>query len=91
LYTSSASVTVTQQALPNGTNGTLTVCAGTTPSNAELFAKLGGTPSTNGNWSNVGLVYSYTVAATSPCTVVVATTVTVDKMPLADVLVLLSL
>jgi hypothetical protein len=51
---------------------------GTTPSNAELFAKLGGTPSTNGSWSNVGLVYSYTVAATSPCTVVAAT-VTVDK------------
>jgi hypothetical protein len=45
------------------------------------YLLLGGTPSTNGNWSNVGLVYSYTVAATSPCTVVVATTVTVDKSP----------
>jgi hypothetical protein len=55
---------------------------GTTPSNAELFAKLGGTPSTNGSFK-IGLVYSYTVAATSPCTVVAAT-VTVDKTAVAD-------
>ena len=47
-----ATVTVTEQPLPNaGTNGTLTVCAGTTPTNAQLFAALGGTPTAGGTWS----------------------------------------
>ncbi|HVT84949.1 MAG TPA: T9SS type A sorting domain-containing protein, partial [Chitinophagaceae bacterium] len=71
-------VTVTIQAAPNaGTNGTLTVCAGHTPTDEELFAKLGGTPDAGGSWSNIGNVYTYTVAATSPCTVAATATVTV--------------
>jgi gliding motility-associated-like protein len=77
---SSSTVTVTEQAQPNaGTNGTLTVCAGTTPSEAELFAALGGTPDAGGNWSNVGLIYTYTVAATSPCATQATATVTVTE------------
>jgi gliding motility-associated-like protein len=76
-----ATVTLTQQALPNaGTNGALTVCAGTTPTNAQLFASLGGTPTTGGTWTNLGLVYTYTVAPTSPCTTAPATaTVTLTE------------
>ena len=78
--TLSNSETVVIQAQPNaGTNGTLTVCAGTTPTNAELFAQLGGTPDTSGTWSNSGLVYTYTVAATAPCTVNATATVTVTE------------
>ena len=78
-----ATVTVTEQPAPNaGTNGTLTVCAGTTPTNAQLFAALGGTPTAGGTWSNVGLVYTYTVAATPPCTVAATATVTVTEQPL---------
>ncbi|WP_408035311.1 DUF11 domain-containing protein, partial [Tenacibaculum aestuarii] len=38
-------VTITITPAPNaGSNGTLTVCQGTTPTDAELFAALGGTP-----------------------------------------------
>ena len=80
-----ATVTVTEQPLPNaGTNGTLTVCAGTTPTNAQLFAALGGTPTAGGTWSNVGLVYTYTVPATPPCTVAATATVTVTEQPLPN-------
>ena len=72
-----ATVTLTIQAAPNaGTNGTLTVCTGTTPTDAELFAQLGGSPTAGGSWTNVGLVYTYTVAATSPCTTAATATVT---------------
>lgn len=51
-----------------GTAGTLTVCQGTTPTDAELFAELNGTPTAGGTWANVGLTYTYTVSATAPCT-----------------------
>jgi gliding motility-associated-like protein len=82
---SSATVTVTEQAQPNaGTNGTLTVCAGTTPSEAELFASLGGTPDVGGSWSNIGLIYTYTVVATSPCATPATATVTVTEQAQAD-------
>jgi gliding motility-associated-like protein len=75
---SSASVTVSEQQAPNaGTDGTLTVCAGIIPTDAELFASLTGTPQAGGSWSNVGLVYTYTVAATAPCTSDATATVTV--------------
>jgi hypothetical protein len=74
-----AIVTVTEQAQPNaGTDGTLTVSAGTTPTEAELFAQLGGTPDEGGTWTNVDSVYTYTVAATSPCTETDTATVTVE-------------
>jgi hypothetical protein len=75
-----AAVNFSITAPPNaGSNGTLTVCQGTTPTNAALFAQLGGTPDTGGTWSNVGLVYTYTVAANSPCTGSATATVTVTE------------
>ena len=50
-------VTLTLVAAPDaGTDGILTVCQGTTPTIAELFAQLGGTPDTGGTWTNLGLV-----------------------------------
>jgi len=68
-----ATVTVTAQAQPNaGTNGTLTICAGSTVTPAQLFAQLGGTPDAGGAWTPalVGAgVYTYTVTATAPCTI----------------------
>ena len=71
---------------PNaGTNGTLTVgvvCVGTTPTNADLFAALLGTPASGGTWSNVGLVYTYTVTGVAPCVNATATvTVTEQAQP----------
>ncbi|WBX72064.1 tandem-95 repeat protein [Tenacibaculum retecalamus] len=65
-----ADVVVTEQAAPlsAGTDGTLTVCAGTTPTDAQLFAELGGSPAAGGTWSNSGLTYTYTQTATAPCT-----------------------
>ena len=63
-------VTITEHAAPNaGTDGTLTVCEGTTPNNAELFEALGGAPDAGGTWSNVGLEYTYAVLAIAPCDV----------------------
>ncbi|WP_264520818.1 lamin tail domain-containing protein [Flavobacterium sp. N1994] len=79
-----ATVVVTVQSAPAsaGTNGTLSVCAGTTPSNAQLFAALGGSPAAGGTWSNVGLVYTYTQTAISPCAVNNTATVTVTEQAL---------
>ena len=79
---STSTVTVTTQAPPNaGTNGTLTICAGTTPTNAQLFAALGGTPDAGGSWSHSGNVYTYTVGATPPCATAATATVTVTVNP----------
>ena len=65
-----ATITVTVDPAPNaGTDGTLTICEGTTPTAAALFAQLGGAPDTGGTWSNEGLVYTYTVAVTGSCVV----------------------
>ena len=74
-----ATVTVTIQNAPDaGANGTLTSCEGTIPTNGQLFASLQGTPDTGGTWSTpVNGVYTYTVAATAPCTVAASATVTV--------------
>ncbi len=77
-----ATVTVTEQAPANaGTNGTLTVCQGTTPTNAELFAALNGTPDAGGSWSNVGLVYTYTVTGVAPCPNATATVTVTEQAP----------
>jgi hypothetical protein len=64
---------------PNaGIDGFLTVCEGTTPTNAELFAQLGETPDAGGTWSAPeNGVYTYTVTAIEPCTFDVSATVTV--------------
>jgi gliding motility-associated-like protein len=81
-----ATVTVTAQAQPNaGSNGTLTICAGTTVTASQLFAALGGSPATGGTWiptlAGAG-TYTYSVAATSPCTTPVTATITVsDSQP----------
>ncbi|WP_198146891.1 T9SS type B sorting domain-containing protein [Maribacter thermophilus] len=67
-----AQVVVTEQAKPNaGSDGTLTICVGTTVTAAQLFAQLGGTPDTGGTWSPAlsgAGTYTYTVSATAPCT-----------------------
>ncbi|MFY7884923.1 MAG: DUF7619 domain-containing protein, partial [Dolichospermum sp.] len=78
-----ATVTVTEQAKPNaGTNGTLTICAGNTVTESQLFGSLSGTPNTGGTWSPAlagAGTYTYTVAATSPCTENATATVTVTE------------
>ncbi|NOR29237.1 MAG: T9SS type B sorting domain-containing protein, partial [Lutibacter sp.] len=79
-------VTVTAQLEPNaGDDGTITVCQGTTPSEATLFAALTGADE-GGSWSNIGLVYTYIVDATSPCTEEDTSIVTVIEQlaPIAD-------
>ena len=53
--------------------------AGTTPTEAQLFEQLGGSPDAGGSWSHVGLVYTYTVAATAPCAGNATATVTVTE------------
>ncbi|MEO5502015.1 MAG: hypothetical protein ABIR31_11295, partial [Ginsengibacter sp.] len=70
---------------PNaGTNGTLTVCAGTTPTSTQLFAALGGSPSSGGMWSGpVSGVYTYTVKATSPCSADATSTITITEKTIA--------
>ena len=43
--------------------GVLSICLGFTPSDADLFAQLNGSPETGGLWTNSGLIYTYTVAS----------------------------
>ncbi|HRF80655.1 MAG TPA: hypothetical protein PL070_11270, partial [Flavobacteriales bacterium] len=90
-----ATVTVTENALPNaGTNGTLTVCSN--GASASLFAQLGGTPAAGGTWSGPSAVvggnydpatmdpgvYTYTVVGVAPCANATATvTVTENAAP----------
>ncbi|WP_272150411.1 proprotein convertase P-domain-containing protein, partial [Tenacibaculum aiptasiae] len=74
------SITVQAQPASAGTNGTLEVCPGDTPTTAQLFGALGGSPAGGGVWSNVGLVYTYTQAATNPCTTDNTATVTVTEV-----------
>ncbi|WP_413999995.1 gliding motility-associated C-terminal domain-containing protein [Flavobacterium sp. W1B] len=63
-----------------GVNGSLAVAAGAIPSDSQLFAQLGGTPDGGGIWTNVGNIYTYTVKATSPCTVDATATITVTAV-----------
>ena len=74
---------VTGTPVSAGTNGTLSVCEGTLLTTTQLFAALGGTPNAGGKWSPVlagaGL-YTYTVAAITPCTGSVTATVTVTAI-----------
>jgi pectate lyase len=75
--TARTSVAITIQAAPiAGTNGTLTVCAGTEITNTDLFAVIG-THDEGGTWTNSGSVYTYRVNPTSPCAIAVKATVTV--------------
>jgi uncharacterized protein YjdB len=79
-----ATVTVTVQLAPNaGQNGTLSVCSGVTPTKAELFEALEGTPDAGGSWSAPASgVYTYTVTGTSPCSNASATvTLTTLALP----------
>ena len=55
-----------------GTGGSLCTddIAGAAPTDAELFAALGGTPDIGGAWTNVGNIYTYTVTHSYfPCIV----------------------
>ncbi len=71
-YTQHGTVTITEQALPDaGTDGSLTICEGSSVTTSDLFAELGGTPDSGGTWSPAPSgagTYTYTVAPTSPCT-----------------------
>ena len=67
-FVSTCSDVVFVETQPNaGTAGTLAVCQGAVPTDAELFAALNGTPTAGGTWTNIGLTYTYTVTAVSPC------------------------
>jgi large repetitive protein len=81
--TDAATVTVSQQDLPDaGENGLLTICEGSTLTEGQLFAALGGTPDGGGVWTPTlagAGVYTYTVTATAPCTGTDAATVTVSQ------------
>ncbi|MFV8466895.1 gliding motility-associated C-terminal domain-containing protein, partial [Flavobacterium sp. LB1P62] len=77
--------TGTEPAEPNaGTDGTLTVCSGATPTTAQLNAAVTG-EDVGGTWTNSGLIYTYTVSATAPCTGTgtATVTVTVQAAPIA--------
>jgi gliding motility-associated-like protein len=89
-----AQVVVTEQAAPlAGTNGTLTICQGTTVTAAQLFAQLGGSPNAGGTWSPAlagAGTYTYTVNPTAPCAVaataqVVVTEQAIPANPIATV------
>ncbi len=91
-----AQVTVSVQNLPNaGQDRGLTLCVNDAP--VDLFTILGGTPDTGGTWSpalasgsgvfdpslDTAGVYTYTVAATAPCTTddTAVVTVNVEEAP----------
>ncbi|MFY7884557.1 MAG: hypothetical protein ACOVOV_06910, partial [Dolichospermum sp.] len=75
------------QVQPNaGQNGSLTVCSGSTITNAELFAALSGTPDTGGVWSGpVAGVYTYTINPIAPCTIAATSTVTINTINTPDI------
>ncbi|MBT9190061.1 gliding motility-associated C-terminal domain-containing protein, partial [Zobellia russellii] len=85
---SSSEVVVSEQAAPDaGTDGTLTICEGSTVNETQLFAQLGGTPDSGGTWSPTPSgagTYTYTVAATAPCTMENASEVVVSEQAVPD-------
>ncbi len=93
----SATVTITIQEEPEaGEDGLLEICSNEPA--VDLFTLLGGTPDAGGSWSPVlasgtgsfnpavdgSGVYTYTVAATAPCTVDDTATITVTVTPAPD-------
>ncbi|MDB0615164.1 gliding motility-associated C-terminal domain-containing protein [Tenacibaculum dicentrarchi] len=61
-----------------GTDGALTVCKGTNPTNDELFQALKGNPELGGTWTKNGLVHTYTQTTNLGCNPKSAS-VTVDE------------
>jgi gliding motility-associated-like protein len=61
-------VVITINTVPNaGTDGILILCPEVMPTNQELLSALGGNPSTGGTWTNIGDVYTYTIAPNVAC------------------------
>jgi gliding motility-associated-like protein len=83
-----AVIVVTEQAAPDaGTDGTLTICEGTIVTEAQLFAALNGTPDAAGTWSPAlagAGPYTYTVAATAPCTIDATAVIVVTEQAAPD-------
>ncbi|MDG4951140.1 hypothetical protein NLM59_09390 [Weeksellaceae bacterium KMM 9724] len=50
-----------------GENATLTLCAGETPTEEQLFDTLGGSPEPGGTWSQNEDIWTYTIESTAPC------------------------
>lgn len=67
-----------------GDDGSLTVCEGIIPTDAQLFAQLGGTPDGGGTWSNIGFDFTYTVSPNAPCTENDTAVVIVTEQSLAN-------
>jgi len=86
--TLTSEVVVSEQAQANaGIDDSLAICEGETVTDAQLFAALGGTPDAGGTWSPAlagGGTYTYTILATSPCSVDAMATITVIEQPLPD-------
>lgn len=78
--TCSFTVTVAEQEAKNpGTNGTLVICSGTSVTSSQLFAQLGGSPSTGGSWSpSLAGAGTYTYSVNN-CSNVLTATVTVTE------------
>ncbi|MFC3416723.1 DUF7507 domain-containing protein [Algoriphagus hitonicola] len=79
-------VSITVERAPvAGTDGTLTICEGETPSNQQLFNALEGTPDEGGSWTNNGDdTYTYTVSGEEVCADATAT-VTVTFNPITEI------
>ncbi|MFK7787194.1 MAG: hypothetical protein AB8B56_18880, partial [Crocinitomicaceae bacterium] len=67
--TDTAQVTIIVEGTANaGTDGAISLCSGDTPTQAELFAALGGNPDLGGVWTGPVMgVYSYTVTTSGVC------------------------